>query len=514
MLTKEKLALLIADLESETVERTRAFDKAEKMGQAISAFANDLPGRGVPGYLLLGVDNDGRISGKRISDEQLTSLGGLKTEGALLPPPSMSIEKFSFDDGDVVVIEVFPSAYPPIRFKGQAWVRVGARKAIATDEDLHILEERRQLAAKRFEIMPCEGARMQDLDLDLFRNTYLPRAIQAEIIESDPRSVEEQLAALRFYDTVSGVPTNLGMILFGKHPENYIPSAYIQYVKFGGADNGADILAEHAYKGPLLQTVVELNGFVKVGIASPHPVKVSALQEETFYRYPDWAIRELLLNAIIHRDYQLGNAPIKFYDYNGARLEISNPGGLYGLAKPENFPTVNDYRNPLLAEAMKVMGFVNKFNRGIAKVKTEMEQNGNPAPVFDVNKLTEFRVTLMPSLETPFNASAGGLTAQNGGLTAQNGNLTVQYGNLTAQRDHKETKKSHGNRRRITPELEAELIRIVGEYPGIRRKELAEKLDVSMGSLRRMLAQMTSEAQTAKIEHRGSKKTGGWFRKS
>ena len=54
MLTKEKLMLLMADLESETVERTRAFDKADKMGQAICAFANDLPGHGVPGYLLLG----------------------------------------------------------------------------------------------------------------------------------------------------------------------------------------------------------------------------------------------------------------------------------------------------------------------------------------------------------------------------------------------------------------------------------------------------------------------------
>ena len=219
MLTKEKLTLLMADLEAETVERTRAFDKVDKMGQAISAFANDLPGRGVPGYLLLGVENDGRISGKRISDEQLTSLGGLKTEGTLLPPPSMSIEKFSFDDGDVVVIEVFPSAYPPIRFRGQTWVRVGARKALATDEDFHILEERRRLSAKRFEIMPCEGASLQELDLDLFRNLYLPRAIQSEIIESDSRPVEEQLAALRFYDPVAGVPTNLGMILFGKHPE-------------------------------------------------------------------------------------------------------------------------------------------------------------------------------------------------------------------------------------------------------------------------------------------------------
>ena len=518
MLTREKLTVLMGDLESEIVERTRAFDKMDKMGQAISAFANDLPGRGVPGYLLLGVENDGRLSGKRVSDEQMTSLGGLKTEGALLPSPSMSIEKFSFEDGDVVVIEVFPSVYPPIRFKGQAWVRVGARKALAADEDLHILEERRQLAAKRFEILPCEGARLQDLDVDLFRNLYLPRAIQAEIIESDPRPVEEQLAALRFYDPAAGVPTNLGMILFGRHPEIHIPSAYIQYVKFGGADNGADILAEHAYKGPLLQTVNELNAFVKVGIVSPRPVRISALQEKTVYSYPEWAIRELLLNAIIHRDYQIGNAPIKFYDYNGQRLELSNPGGLFGLAKPENFPTVNDYRNPLLAEAMKVMGFVNKFNRGIAKVKTEMERNGNPGPVFDVNKLTEFRVTLMPgaeiSVNSPDHATNGSLTAQKPDLMAQKSKITAQLPDLTAQSQPPARKEPRGKRCRITPDMEAELVRIVSTHPGIRRKEMSEALDISLGSLRRLLAKMIADPREAKIEHRGSKKTGGWFRRA
>ena len=137
MLTKEKLLQLMTDLESETVERTRAFDKAEKMGQAISAFANDLPGRGVPGYLLLGVEDDGQLSRRRVTDDQMIALGGLKTEGNLLPQPSMCIEKFTFDDGDVVAIEVFPTAAPPVRFKGQAWVRVGARKALASDADQH-----------------------------------------------------------------------------------------------------------------------------------------------------------------------------------------------------------------------------------------------------------------------------------------------------------------------------------------------------------------------------------------
>ena len=104
-------------------------------------------------------------------------------------------------------------------------------------------------------------------------------------------------------------------------------------------------------------------------------------------------------NAIVHRDYFMGNAPIKFYEYKNNRIEISNPGGLYGRATPDNFPFVNDYRNPLLAEAMKILGMVNKYNRGIAKANKELEKNGNPKAQFDVNEQTEFRVTIISTGE-------------------------------------------------------------------------------------------------------------------
>lgn len=494
MLTEVELKNLLTDLESETVERSRAFDKAEKMGQAISVFANDLPDRKKPGYLLLGVENDGSLSKKRINDEQLTSLGGLKTEGALLPPPAMAIEVFHLTEGDVVVIEVFPSAYPPIRYRGQAWVRVGARKALASDEDLHVLTERSQRSGIRFEECPCLAAKLDDLNIDLFRNQYLPRAIQAEAIDDDECPITEQMASLRFYDRNTDTPTNLGMLLFGKHPEMYIPSAYLQYVKFNSTDNGSEIMAEHAYKGPLLLTIAELNAFVKVGVSSPRPVKISALQEMTFYDYPDWSIRELLLNSVIHRDYQIGNAPIKFYEYSN-RIELSNPGGLYGQANPENFPYVNDYRNPLLAEAMKIMGYVNKFNRGIAKVKKEMEANCNPQPVFDVNKRTEFRVTLLPATHKT-GGDSGEMLSSSGDSGEINGESPSQSGEINGEI----TGKSG----------EIKVYQAIAEHPGIKREALLLATGIPLRTIDRIVKRLSS-GDSRKIEYRGSKRTGGWF---
>jgi ATP-dependent DNA helicase RecG len=208
--------------------------------------------------------------------------------------------------------------------------------------------------------------------------------------------------------------------------------------------------------------------------------------------------------GIIHRDYQLSNAPIKFYDYNGTRLEISNPGGLYGLAKPDNFPSVNDYRNPLLAGVMKVMGFVNQYNRGIAKVKQEMATNGNPPPTFDVNRLTEFRVTVLVSTKVPHivphepegGTSNGTINAAEPGNGMINGTINGTINDW------------------VTLDIESKILAMVTSHPGIQRRELAEKLGISVRSLARVLQKMTSDPQDAQIEHRGSNKTGGWFHRT
>jgi ATP-dependent DNA helicase RecG len=88
------------------------------------------------------------------------------------------------------------------------------------------------------------------------------------------------------------------------------------------------------------------------------------------------------MNAVIHRNYEDSITPILINHYND-RIEIQNPGGLYGDLTPEQFPDGTAYRNPILAEAAKVLGFVNRFGRGIHVVQSELRRNGSPPAEFD-----------------------------------------------------------------------------------------------------------------------------------
>ena len=136
-----------------------------------------------------------------------------------------------------------------------------------------------------------------------------------------------------------------------------------------------------------------LESFVKDAVITNRPVPESLFRERNVWNYPDGAVRELVMNACMHRDYQ-SNMPIRLYQFD-YYIEVMNAGGLYGEARPENFPSINDYRNPIVAEGMRVMKYVNKFNRGVTRVQEMLRDNGNPPAVFDFNAITAFRVNVI-----------------------------------------------------------------------------------------------------------------------
>jgi len=383
---------LLGNIESDRIERTVSI-REDKLGPAVCAFSNDFANHKQPGYLLLGVKDDGSLAGMAWTDDDLQKIGGVKTNGNVLPQPSLVVSPvFKFAGGEVVVIEVAPSLYPPVRFDGRCWIRLGPRKAKATVDEERILVERRAAYAKTYDLVPALGSAITDLSMEYFLLAYLPLAIDSETLQQNGRSPEEQLASLRFYDVRQKCPTNAGILMFGINPLFYLPGAYIQYVKFYGEDVTSNVEYEKQFSGPLITGLKTLDDFIKTNIIKERPVRGSSFQEKIIKNYPNWPLRELTMNAVMHRNYE-SNSPIYIYEFSN-RIEIINPGGLFGDVNEHNFPNASDYRNVVLAESMKRLGYVNRFNFGIRRAIDEMEKSGNGAPQFDITLVTKFKVTI------------------------------------------------------------------------------------------------------------------------
>jgi len=384
MIQRDELLGLLAEAGSDRIKRTTSTKDTDKFSEAVTAFANDLPNHRLPGYLVIGVDDRGKPSGLQVTDQLLQNLGSLRSDGNIQPLPSLNVAKFSLPGGDVAVVEVLPSDLPPVRYKGRVCIRVGPRKGVANQQEERILTEKRIAHARSFDALPCLGSSMDALAADLFQTTYLSQAVAPEVIAENDRDLATQLGSLRFYDLSRQCPTNAGILLFGKNPLQWLPGAYIQFLRLEGTSLTGEVLTEKSLSGDLLTLLRELESLVDLHVES-RPVPVSALRERQAVNYPRVALRELLMNALMHRSYE-SNTPIRFYWFSD-RVEIQSPGGLYGEASPENFPNQNSYRNPVLAEALKALGFVNRFGRGVLRAQEALRQNGNgPAEFqFDAN---------------------------------------------------------------------------------------------------------------------------------
>ena len=381
MLTDQELQALLLDLESDRAERKASLSEKNKICQAICAFANDLPDYRLPGLVFIGVNDDGTCANLAITDELLRTLADMRSDGNILPFPTMTVQKKSLSGCNVAVVEVHPSYNPPVHYNGRVWIRVGPRRAQATAEDERRLTEKRRAGDLPFDQHPVIGATIDDVDLELFRRDYLPSAVVAEVLAENQRTPEEQLASLRFLNR-DRVPNVAAILVFGKDALRWISGAYVQFLRIDGLELTDPIRHQKEIAGPLSALIRQMDEVLIANISIASDVR-NGSEELRQPDYPIVALQQLSRNAVLHRTYESTNAPSRIYWFSD-RIEIFSPGGLYGHVNENNFgqPGATDYRNPLLAEAMKVLGFVQRFGMGIPLAKRELQKNGNPLPEF------------------------------------------------------------------------------------------------------------------------------------
>lgn len=247
---------------------------------------------------------------------------------------------------------------------------------------MRVLTERRRAWDGPYDQAPVHGATLDDLDLDLFRNEFLPNAVSPEVLQENQRSDAEQLAALQLA-TPDAVPNVAGLLILGLQPTGFIKGAYVQFLRIDGNELNDPLVDRRELTGALPGVIREIDSVSRAHIRVA--TRVAGTDREINQPdYPLESLQQLLRNALMHRNYETSHAPVQWYWFND-RVEIHNPGGLFGRATKERFgmPGGNDYRNPTLAQALYHLGYVQRFGFGIPMARRACAENGNPPPEFD-----------------------------------------------------------------------------------------------------------------------------------
>jgi len=378
-MVSDDLASRLGRQERDDLEFKSTVTERDNICKAICALANDLPGRGV-GYLLIGVDKNGASAGLQVTDDLLLRVRNFRNDGRLLPRPTFHVESATYDGAPCVLVTVPAALSPPVAFDGRVWVRVGPSTQVATLDEERVLRERRRAADLPFEQQPVPSSSFADLDVELFASTYLPAAVSPEVIAENQRDRGEQLASLRLLTPDAEVPTVLGHLLIGLDPSAWIPGAYVQFVRYEGDDVDSSVQDHEELRGNLIGVLDVVNHLLPTNIRTAVE-DTSNLRQNDVPDYPLTALREIILNAVMHRNYESSNAPTRILWF-ADRVEVTSPGGPFGAVTRDNYDRRNDYRNPALAAALKQLGYVNRFGRGIGLIRAALASNGNPEAEF------------------------------------------------------------------------------------------------------------------------------------
>jgi len=184
-------------------------------------------------------------------------------------------------------------------------------------------------------------------------------------------------------------PTYAALLLFGKHPQQWLPNATILAARFSGLTL-ADRFLKQDIGGTLPEQLRQAEVFVRENLRTE--VRLVGMTHQETSEYPFEAVRELLVNAVAHRDYNIQGDNIHLNVF-ADRIEVHSPGGLPGPVTLDNLLEARFSRNAVIVQVLSDLGFVERLGYGLNRVVEVMRQNGLSAPKFDETAGT-FRVTL------------------------------------------------------------------------------------------------------------------------
>lgn len=366
LLTEEELGKPITAAEGQTLERKGPRIHPRDLATTLIAFANADGGR-----LLIGVEDDGTVLGldPRADREQVEHLLRAAYEYCT---PSVQIEyQFaSYQGHQILVVDVPVSSRVHNHNNGRVYLRVLDRdQPLSADETLRVAFAKGQAS---YEAQPVRGATLEDVDRDLVEEYARLRGL-AQPAERILRGLN-----LLVEDTLSVA----GVLLFAREPARWMPRAGVDFLKFEGTTielgEAFNLVKREDLTAPLPRLIRRIWELVGTLVRTRRRLQGLEMTEQP--EYPDFAWREVIVNAIAHRDYSITGTAIQVRMFDD-RLEVESPGGLPGIVTVENIRRRHFSRNPQIVGVLKAWHYIEELGFGVDRVFREMEAAGALPPL-------------------------------------------------------------------------------------------------------------------------------------
>lgn len=384
--------------ESNYLEVKAAREGCPKLLETLSSFSNQNGG----GVIVFGIDekNSFEICGVYDSADLQKKL---MEQAVQMEPELRPLCTVVNIDGKTVVsaeVQEIDNDQKPCFYKGVgrlkgSYVRVGDGDRHMTEYEVYSYEAFRKKIQDELRI--AERAELSDIETDVHTEYILSMRTKKPNLAG---LTNDKINSLQGF-TVDNKPTLAGVLLFSLYPQGFFPQLGITAVSIQGTEMGIDNAADERFidnariEGNIALMLDDALKFVRKNMKTSTLIDPQTGKRADKTEYPIIAVRELILNALVHRDYSEHTdfTPITIKMFSD-RLEIENPGGLYGRMTLDRLgKAAADTRNPFLANALEVLDITENRYSGIPTVYSAMKNAGLPEPKF-VNERGVFKVTL------------------------------------------------------------------------------------------------------------------------
>ncbi|MCQ2285820.1 MAG: putative DNA binding domain-containing protein [Bacteroidales bacterium] len=363
--------------ESQTFDRKSVKIAAKDLAVTVVAFAN-----ADGGTIAIGVADNGEFEGVDNHSDHLNELLRVPFDFCQ-PSIKVLVEKlpFTHNNGEsdhILLMNVQQSQKVHANQKDEVFYRVGDKsKKLSFDERLQLLYDKGEMI---YESKAVFGASIDDLDLQLVQE-------YCDLIGygKSPLEYLEQNDKLIVKEGDNYKISAAAILLFGKRPQDFFPRAQVRFIKYQGTEalTGAqmNVMKDVTFDGTILDMVNKSIAFVGTQIRE-HTYLGPDARFITKAEYPEFVWKELIINAITHRDYSILGTDIQIKMFDD-RISVESPGNLPSIVRLDNMRYVHFSRNPIIAKFLKAHKFVREFGEGVDRMYRELLEAGNPSPKYE-----------------------------------------------------------------------------------------------------------------------------------